>query len=249
MKAIIIAAGTGSRLKKEIINIPKGMLDINGKTILQKQISLFKKHGLDEIILIIGPHREKYNFEGVRYVMDENYQEHDVLCSLMAGRQYIVGDILISYSDILFDESILNQVLNSQVEIGLAVDLNWEQGYIGRTEHPKSEADNVLIQNGKITKIKKNIISKKNNEKMGEFIGLIKLSEQGSKILINKFNKIEKSNVGVFHEAPSLKKGYITDMIQELIESNILVTPILINGKWCEIDTPQDLRRAKKLFK
>jgi dTDP-glucose pyrophosphorylase len=46
----------------------------------------------------------------------------------------------------------------------------------------------------------------------------------------------------------SLKKAYITDLIQEFINSKTVVTPILISGKWCEIDTIQDLERAQKMF-
>jgi len=47
---------------------------------------------------------------------------------------------------------------------------------------------------------------------------------------------------------PSLEKAYLTDMIQELIDSKIKVTPIVVSGKWCEIDTMQDMQRAAKLF-
>jgi NDP-sugar pyrophosphorylase family protein len=52
----------------------------------------------------------------------------------------------------------------------------------------------------------------------------------------------------LFHEAQSFGKAYVTDMIQELIDSNIKIKPILISGKWCEIDTMQDLKNAEKIF-
>ena len=70
----------------------------------------------------------------------------------------------------------------------------------------------------------------------------------GSKIFVDRFLELEKSHTGNFHDAPSLKKAYLTDMIQELVDFGITVTPILISGKWCEIDTRQDLERASKLF-
>ena len=57
-------------------------------------------------------------------------------------------------------------------------------------------------------------------------------------------------NQGLGSEAEdfNIKQSAIPDMIQELIDSEINVEPIYISGKWCEIDTPQDLQIARKLF-
>ena len=61
--------------------------------------------------------------------------------------------------------------------------------------------------------------------------------------------ELEKTHIGKFHNAPSLEKAYLTDMLQELINSGVKVSPIIINGNWCEIDTPQDIEIAKKILK
>ena len=79
-------------------------------------------------------------------------------------------------------------------------------------------------------------------------MGLMKLSAKGSDIFVKKFLELEKSHVGSFQNAPSLQKAYLTDMIQELIDSKIDVKPIIVSGKWCEIDTLQDLERACRMF-
>lgn len=248
MRVIIIAAGSSTRFAEQTKEIPKGLLDINGRTILDRQISLFKRNKIDDIILITGPNHEKFNLKNIRYVIDENHLSHDVLGSLMAGRDYVNGEILTSYSDILFEEQILHQMVNSKSDIGIAVDLNWEKGYQGRTQHPRSQADNVLIEDGKITKIKKNITKVGPNQIMGEFIGLMKLSDGGSKNFVKHYDFLEKTQNGPFREALSFQKAYLTDMIQELIDCNVKVNPIIVDGVWCEIDTPEDLKRARKLF-
>jgi len=67
-------------------------------------------------------------------------------------------------------------------------------------------------------------------------------------MFLEKIEDLEINHRGPFHNAMSLEKGYLTDMIQELIDSSIEVTPSFIVGKWCEIDTKQDYERAKKLF-
>ncbi len=248
MKAIIIAAGSAGRLGEKTKNLPKVLLEVNGKTILDRQISLLNKHGIDKIILIVGPHTQKFTQKNVEYVSDSNFENHDILGSLMAAQNYLDNDVLVLYSDILYDESILESVLNTKCDVGIAIDLKWEQNYIDRTDHPKTEAENVLIKNEHILKIKKNINDSKHDEIIGEFLGIMKLSSYGSKLFVAKYRKLQESHTGNFHESASFNKAYLTDMIQELIDSGIRIKPITIEGKWCEIDTQQDLEKANQLF-
>ena len=248
MKVIIIAAGDAKRLDSETKKIPKGLLDINGKSILERQIHIFKNNNIKEIFIITGPHKEKFNFKEVKYIEDLEYEKHDVLLSLMAAKKEFKGDLITTYSDILFDEKILQQIIKSKADIGIATDLNWESKYKNRTEHPKSQADNVIIEKNQIKKIKKNISKIASNQKNGEFIGIIKFSKKGSEIFLREFNKIEKEKTNPFQYAKTFEKSYLTDMIQELIDQNIPVEPIIINGDWYEIDTIQDLENARKKY-
>ena len=247
MKAIIISAGSASRLGELVKNKPKGLLDINGKTLIDRQISLLRKNGIDNVIIITGRHKN-FGVENVSYINDEHYEQHDVLGSLMAANNEIKDRVLISYSDLLFEESILQQLLEFSGDIGIPVDLNWEKSYEGRTQHPKSEADNVLIENGKIVRIQKEIENTSNHQTVGEFLGLMILSEKGSEIFLENYCKLQQIHSGPFHKAPSLEKAYLTDMLQELIDLGYDLKPIIIDGRWCEIDTPQDLENARKLF-
>ncbi|MCH8916212.1 MAG: NTP transferase domain-containing protein, partial [Thaumarchaeota archaeon] len=221
MKAIIIGAGIGNRIGEIAKKTPKALIEINGITIAERQISLFKKNGISDIVIITGPYNDKFDLKNIIYVYDSNYSEHDILGSLMEAKSYIKDDVLIIYSDILFDEKILSKVLRLKCDIGIAVDLNWEDAYNGRLNHPKSEAENVLLDNnGKIIQIKKNIQSL---DVVGEFLGLMKLSPHGSEVFVKKYESLQKNQKGEFHDAPSLSKAYLTDMIQELINSQINV--------------------------
>ena len=247
MRVIIIGAGTGKRINVNEKNTPKCLLKINSKSILENQISLLQKNNINDIVVITGPNNEKFDIKNLQYVHDSEHSKHDILGSLMAAKNYICDDILILYSDILFEELILKQILDSKVDIGISVDLDWVKAYDGRTEHPVSEAENVLLDKKfNLVEIRKNI--QENDSKIGEFLGIIKFRNIGCTIFKDKFNELKKSHSGVFHTASSLEKAYVTDMIQELIDSKIDVKPILIKGKWCEIDTNQDLERARILF-
>ena len=246
MKIIIIAAGSSTRLSKEVLDIPKGLLKINDKSIIEIQLDLFKKNQLSDITIITGPNKQKFEFKNVNYIHDNEFQNHDVLGSLMASKSIMNDDVLTSYSDIVFDENVLHSMLDFKGDIGIAVDLNWEKKYVTRTQHLKSEADNVLMENNKILKIKKNMTEYIPKQNLGEFIGLMKLSKNGAKVFVEKFNYLMKFHEGKFHDAPSIKKAYLTDMLQELIDSGVVVKPIIINDEWYEIDTLQDLQIARK---
>jgi len=247
MKAIIIAAGNSSRLEGIAKDLPKGLLKIGQKSIIQRQIDFYRKNDINEIIIVTGPNSEKFNFENVIYVHDDNHDKHDVLGSLMAAREFMKEGFIMSYSDIIFEEEILKEILKFNGKIGIALDFNWREKYVGRTNHPLSEADNVLMQSGKIVKTKK-FLENDLKENIYEFLPIIILSQDGANIFIKRFEELEKTHEGKFHEMESLDKAVLTDMLQELIDLGVEISPIKISNKWCEIDTQQDFEIAKNVF-
>lgn len=250
LKVIFLAAGYGKRLGNLTKIMPKCLLEINGKSILERDIDAFLKNGISDFVVITGPHHEQFTLENIQYVKDLNYEKHDVLGTLMEARNFLNDDVIISYTDIVYDESIVKTLLNFSGDIGLAVDMNWQAAYVGRTDHPITEAANVLIQNNSILKIGHQIerFGDYNDDMIGEFLGIMKLSKNGAKILCKRYEELEKSNLPQFYESRSFEFGYIVDIIQDLINQGIDVTPVKISGKWCEIDTLQDLENSKKKF-
>ncbi len=247
MNAIIIAAGSGKRISKNVKDLPKSLLTVNGKPIIAYQIQTLKQAGVDDIIIIIGRHDEEFEIENVHYVKDHYYNDHDILGSLMEAKDFLKNDVLVVYSDIIFESKILRQILDSKGDISIAIDMAWEKMYEGRPNHPKYEAENVQLDKAKkIIKIKKNI--KNENNDVGEFLGIVKFSPYGSGLFVKQYEELIKTHVGTFQQSPSVLKAYLTDMIQELVDSKIDVEPVIISGKWCEIDTTQDLERAQKIF-
>ena len=247
MNAIIIAAGSGKRISEDAKDLPKSLITVNGKPIIAYQIQALKQVGIKNIVVITGIHDEKFEIENVHYIKDHYYNEHDILGSLMEAKDFLKNDTLVLYSDIIFESKILKQILDSKGDISIAIDMTWENMYEGRTEHPKSEAENVQLNKAKkIIKIKKNI--KNENDDVGEFLGIIKFSPHGSGVFVKQYEELIKIHAGTFQQAPSILKAYLTDMIQELIDSQIDVEPIIISGKWCEIDTNQDLEKAQRMF-
>ena len=247
MNAIILAAGEGTRLRPETISIPKGMVKLFDKSLLEMQIDVFKKCSINDISIVTGYLADKITFPSINYFKNENFPSTAGNESIFCAKEKLQDCTIITYSDLVFEKAVIDQVINFKGDIGIAVDLDWEKNYVDRDQHPKSEADTVLLdKEGNILELRKNI--QKPDSKIGEFAGIVKLSKNGSDILLKKLNELHKSHNGKFHNASSFKQSIIPDMLQELIDSEINVEPIYVSGKWCEIDTPQDLEIARKMF-
>ena len=248
MKAILLAAGEGSRMGKLTQNIPKPLVKVNGKSIIERQLSILKQNKILDVIIITGPHNEKFNFEKIRYIRDENFLEHDQLGSLMSAKKEIDGDVIILFADIIFEEIILSKILESKSDISIAVDMNWARTYTSKPDGSFDKADKVRFEQENVSRIFKTMTEADKKFEIGEFIGLIKLSKNGSKQLVECYEKIQNVHKGKFHDAISLEKAKLVDILQELIENKIRIDAIPITGEWCEIDTEEDLEIAKKKF-
>ena len=248
MKAIILSAGCSSRLGDLTKELPKSLVDVNSKSIIQRQIETFRNNSIKEIIVIVGPNKDKFQLNDVEYVIDKNFHEHEQLSSLMTASKYFQNDVVISFGDVIVDNNIMKQIVESTYDIGIAIDLKWKKNYENRSQHPKSEADLALIKSNKITKIKKNLNFIENHQ-LGEFLGIMKLSDLGLKKFLDVFERLHSSHEGKFHDASSFQKAYLTDMIDELIQTNEVVNPIFIDGVWFEIDTIEDLENIREKIK
>ena len=79
------------------------MLDFGGKTLLQRQLDAYRESGIKDISLIRGYKKEKINYKGINYFENTDYRNNNILNSIFYAEKIINGNIIISYSDILFD--------------------------------------------------------------------------------------------------------------------------------------------------
>ena len=243
-KVLIIAAGLGSRLKKHTENLPKCMLDFGGKTLLQRQLDAYKKNSITDISIVRGYKKNKIKYKGIKYFENTDYKNNNILNSIFYAEDFINGNLIISYSDILFDSTVVKRLLKSNHDISVVVDIDWRGYYVGRKDHPISEAENVIFNsNNEVEKIGK--INTGTEEVHGEFIGMIKLSNRGTEIFKEYFHKFKKIYWNKpFQRAKIFQKAYLTDFIQELVDRGIKVHCVIIEGGWKEIDTVEDYKKA-----
>jgi len=239
----------GLRLGELTKELPKPLIDVNGKSIIERQISSFRKAGIDEITIVTGYKKDKFIFEDVEYVFNPKYEEVEQAFSLMTARKQISGNVIISFGDTIFEDKIIEQILNTKNDIVIGVEPKWREYYEKRMDNSPAISDFIAIKNGKIIKLFRNLKEFDEDCIITEFSGLFKLSAKGSKIITEKYEFLEQNHSGKFHDAVSLKKAKMIELLQELYENGVSMEAISLKGKWCEIDTPHDLEIAKKMFK
>lgn len=248
LKAIIIAAGMGNRLMPLTDGKPKCMLDVNGKSIMQRQLEALRQCSISDIIVVRGYKKEMITYPDIRYYENTDYENNNILRSLFYAENELDDEFVFSYSDIIFEKSVLEKLLSSQEDVSLVTDIDWLAHYQHRYQHPIPEAELVVVEGNRVIKIGKNIV--KPEKAHGEFIGLVKFTKKGAEILRSTYERITNQYRNrPFQQAASLEKAYLTDMIQELIDMGYSVSNVDISGGWVEIDTSEDLEKAKGQFK
>jgi phosphoenolpyruvate phosphomutase len=253
--AIIPAAGDhlDEYSMKDIANdIPMAMLDVNGKPILQRQLEVLNNSKIQDVYAIGGYKKEKINVDGVKVIDNPKYKETGILGSIMSAAQVMNGKVLIAYSDILFDNVVLNRLLESNEDITLLIDSSFSSKTYAKgkkvdmvvTDSPPAKGKRMLssANHKKVLKISNKI---RPEEAHGEFAGLMLLSEKGVQALKDTYKKAEAKYKGkVFHESPSIDKASLNDILQEMIDSGQNVSAIETNSGWLEIHSFEDYKYA-----
>jgi L-glutamine-phosphate cytidylyltransferase len=253
MKGIIIAAGPCKRLRPLTDDLPKCMLSIKGKPIIQNIIDLFRNNKINDISVIRGYKKEKINFLNITYFENKDFWNNNILHSLMFARPKLEEaiktgeDVVITYSDIWYNDSVVKALLKSKEAISSIVDTDWQDYYNERTDHPISEAENVILDDDKrMLSIGKHIFTQSiSKDKQGEFIGLWKFTPEGIKTFLKHFDRLNSTlkMTDPYQHAKEWQKSYITDIFQEMIDKGEKIYCVLIKKNWMEFDTVQDFKR------
>ena len=164
-----------------------------------------------------------------------------MLYSLFCAENFLDDDVIISYSDIIYNYEILNKLIDSKSGIGVVIDKNWKELWSLRMDNPLEDAESLKVADNKITEIgfKSNDI----REIQGQYIGLIRFS----KSIITEVKTFYKSlNFNTKYYGQYVNEMYLTTFLQLLIDNDFEVNPIYINGGWIEIDSIQDLENYHK---
>lgn len=257
MKAIVIAAGRGRRLMPYTDQMPKCLVPVDHRTILGVQLEAFRAHGVDEVVIVRGYLGDVLAARAgelggpVRFVDNRDWEQNNILESLFCAESEIDGPLLMTYSDIIFTPGVVRRLVAAPGDVCLVIDRAFRDVYEGRTDHPLPEAEVAdLDERDLVRRVGKRALPPE--EAYGEFIGLAKLSADGAAWMRAAWRELREEYRGregePFQRAPSFRAAYLTDMLQHLIAAGRPIHPVAIDGQWREIDTVQDLERARAML-
>jgi L-glutamine-phosphate cytidylyltransferase len=253
VRAIIVAAGMGRRLAPHTDDRPKCLVEIGGKSILQRQVDAYRRAGVTRIAVVRGYMAERVIIDGagVDYFENTDYKKNNILVSLFHAESVMEGGFLFSYSDIVFRPEVVRTLVEAPADYGLVVDRRWDEAYVGRTLHPESEAELASVAGGpdgrKIVRaVGKRVVPR--DEAHGEFIGLARFSARAAERMRAAYHAVRARGEGApFGTASRFEVAYLTDLLNHLIAEGEVMHSVDIDGGWREIDTPQDLERARAI--
>jgi len=257
MKAIIVAAGRGRRLGPETAEIPKCMVAVGGRPILHRQLDALQAAGADDVVIVRGYLGDRIavatagkHSAPVRFIENPDWANNNILTSLLYAEREMPGGFLFSYSDIVFATEHARRVAASSADVALIVDRRWQDAYVGRVQHPVSEAELVKIEETgdgpRVVRVGKRVVPAE--EAAGEFIGLAKFSAAGAAALARVWARAHAHGMEQpFGQAATLRQAYLSDALNQMADDGIKLTPVFIDGRWREIDTEEDLSRAHAL--
>ncbi len=242
MRAIILAAGEGQRLRPLTLDRPKCLVEYQGKPIIDYQIDTMRSCGIKDIVLIKGYKQETLQRPKVRYVINPEYATTNMVATLFCAESYFDDDLLISYGDILYGRSILEPVLASNEDFAVAVSMNWKELWLKRMDDPLKDAETMKLDDrGFIRELGKK--PKSYDEIQGQYMGLFKIKKKMLPKVRAAYHDADKNAV---YDGKNYRNMFMTSFIQLMIDKGFPVKAVQVTGEWLEIDHLEDLKVSCK---
>ena len=255
MKAIILAAGQGTRLRPFTDDRPKCMVEVNGKTIIERQLETMHSCGIrnEDIIMIAGYRgdvlQDRFGGTGISIIINSEFENTNMVCSLMCAAEAMESeeDILISYGDIIYTPAVLNAALGSEEAMSVVVDDGWYDYWTQRCENPLDDAETLMIDaEGYLTEIGQKTTDLQKVQ--SQYIGLMRFRKAGLKALLALAEEAkQRSSRGeaLWRTPRDYRKMYMTDLLQGLIDEGSRLKAVHIRRGWYEIDDCEDMKLAE----
>ncbi|WP_158968191.1 NTP transferase domain-containing protein [Paraglaciecola sp. L3A3] len=236
MKAIILAAGEGKRLRPLTAKTPKSLVSIWGKSLLVRQLEQLKKFGLTDITVVTGYCKEKIEKIGVDTVFNEEFDSTNMVFSLskmLVNLQPCTEkSTLILYGDVAYSDAHLASLIDSSSDAKMVVlgNTDWLELWSQRLEDPLTDAETFQFdENLQLQDIGK--VPDSLSQVQAQYMGMIKVDTLFLTTLLADYIKNCNSDKS--------KNMYLTDLIQQ-VANNHKVEVELVAGSWIEIDTIDD---------
>jgi choline kinase len=239
MRAIILAAGRGSRLQQAADEqLPKCLLKFGGTTLLERHLRLLRKAGVEDIVLALGFRHHLIEAELTRLgwhprpeiVLNARFELGSVLTvHTVAEAMTRGGDVLLMDADVLYDERIMTALVAGEQRVNrLLIDRDFEAG---------DEPVKVCVREGVPLEFRKQLAPGLEYDTIGESVGFFRFDEAAARRLAALVaGYIEGGRAHMPHEEA------VRDLLLE--RSHLFEITDVTGLPWIEIDFPGDVIRA-----
>ena len=246
-RAVVLAAGFEPQLMPLIEDRPKTMLEVKGKTLLERQVETLGTFGIRDVVVVRGYRKERIDVPGVRFVDNDRYRDTGEVYSLFRAENELAKPFVLLYGDIVFENTILEKLLRAQADVAVVVDRAYPD-LLRAGKLPEGPRDLVITetpaegarfvapaQGSRVLRIGPDVEPAAAH---GEFIGLAAFSAAGARTLRDAYHELR------VERAEGLEKASVTHLLQAMIDRGRVVTAIDVHKGWMEIDSFDDYRRA-----
>ncbi|QQG36317.1 MAG: phosphocholine cytidylyltransferase family protein [Micavibrio aeruginosavorus] len=231
MRAVILAAGRGSRMKSLTEECPKGLIPLCGKTLVERMMSSLRLSGIHDIAVITGYRRDKFDYLGLPTFHNPEWANTNMVCSLCAAADWLGrDDVIVCYSDIFVSPEIIRSLMQDRNEFALTYDRQWHDLWRARFADVLADAESFRIRDGLIQEIGNRAVSIEDIQ--GQYMGLFKFTPASWRVAENILERLPPERVA---------KLSVTPLLQHMIESGYPVHGVPVSGQWGEMDQEGDL--------
>jgi L-glutamine-phosphate cytidylyltransferase len=240
MRALILAAGRGSRLGPHTEGRPKCLVELAHQPLVSRQISALRGGGVSTIGIVRGYLADRINIEDVSYFENPRWAETNMVMSLVAAAAWLRSDsVVVSYADIFYARDVVRDLAASSGDLVVAYDRNWRSLWTRRFADPLSDAETFRTDGrGNLTEIGRRTTQIEEIE--GQYMGLLKFTPEA-------WSAVEA--VLAAADAKTRDAMDMTTLLGALLGSGFPIRTIAIAGHWGEIDSAGDLELYEKMIR
>lgn len=247
MKAIILAAGQGNRLRPLTDCKPKCMVEFKGRPLIDYILSTMSECGINDIIIVNGYKKEillEYlTGRKIKYYENKRFAVTNMVTTLFCAEKEMNEDIIISYSDIIYTKEVLQRLVENKDAVAVTVDKDWRRLWDIRNLDPLLDAETMKIDNeGYIVELGKK--PKDCSAINGQYMGLIKISKESVDKIVKFYKSLDRK---VLYDGKPFELMYMTSFIQSVIDELMPVKAVLVYSGWLEVDSYRDLEQYEKI--
>lgn len=245
MRAIILAAGRGSRLHPYTADFPKCLTELNGESLISRQIATLRSCGVADIIIATGYRHEMLRLDGTNQVHNPDWATTNMVETLFCAESQFGDDVIVAYSDIIYEPRVLDALLASTAPTSVIVDQQWRSYWEMRFDDVLADAESLRMEDdGRILDIGNKVADIEEIE--AQYIGLMRFRAEGIAALRAARTNFQVVRRSWMSNRP-VEKAYMTDLLMEMILLGFPVQAVPVSGGWLEIDTASDLHLAQGL--